>query len=75
MLVTDAQEDERARGDLSVEEAEVQREAADLIWDDLIEDTARQLADLEQLLAPSPSIGRRGGMPVAGRRRLGPLAS
>jgi hypothetical protein len=70
VLVLDAQEDEKARGDLAVEEAEVQREVADLIWEDLIEDTARAFVELEQLLSPATS--RRPGGPIAGRRRLPP---
>ncbi|GLC67393.1 hypothetical protein PLESTF_000551400 [Pleodorina starrii] len=72
VLAMDAQEDERARGDLALEEAEVQREVADLVWADLVEDTARELADLEQLLAPAASA--RGSMPAGGRRRLDALA-
>ncbi|GIL86184.1 hypothetical protein Vretifemale_14582, partial [Volvox reticuliferus] len=68
VLVMDAQEDERARADLAVEEAEVQREVADLIWADLMADTAQQLAEIEQILAPASFA--RSGMSGSGRRRL-----
>ncbi|EFJ46101.1 hypothetical protein VOLCADRAFT_105672 [Volvox carteri f. nagariensis] len=72
VLAMDAQEDERARADLVAEEAEVVGDVANLIFEDLLTDTALQLTDIEQLLTSRTSS--RSTMPGAGRRRLDTLA-
>ncbi|GFR52009.1 hypothetical protein Agub_g14432 [Astrephomene gubernaculifera] len=72
VLAADAQEDERAWCDLAAEEAEVQREVAELIWDGLVEDTAAVLSELEGLLGGTTSGGAAASSASgpAGRRRM-----
>lgn len=59
VLAADAAEDERSWADVSGEEAEVQRQVAEAIWDELLVDTAEALAGLERQLAGGGQGGRR----------------
>lgn len=57
LLVADAAEDDRQWGAMLVEEeAAVKLEAAEMIWADLLQDTANVMAELDGRLA-----GRRAG--------------
>ncbi|KXZ55734.1 hypothetical protein GPECTOR_2g1284 [Gonium pectorale] len=67
VLAADAQEDERAWADLSAEEADVQREVAELIWAELVSDTANAVMEVEAVLTGGGAKAAVGGS----RRRMG----
>ncbi len=62
MLAADAVEDERAWAETSGEEAQVQVEVAEGIWQDLMADTAAAVAELERQLAVGGSRQWQGGL-------------
>ena len=59
VLAADAVEDERAWGELAAEEAQVQVEVAEAIWQDLLADTAQAVADLERHLGAGRGLRPR----------------